>query len=137
MRARQMPSNWISRRSKPKRAWSTLRFPPFNLDRTSLKLGAIQGGAELYDGITTRYFVHHCKSCVEADPMSRFLLGPRPTWKSMIAFGSLKAIATSYVHQKLSHSSNDLVRRMAPWLPIAIIGVHVVEGTRNVIVIPS
>jgi hypothetical protein len=127
----------ISPVRKPSVASRFLRFPPFSLDRTSLKLGAIQGGAELYDGITTRYFVHHCKSCVESDPMSRLLLGPKPAWKNMIAFGSIEAVATSYLHQRMSHSSNEFVRRMAPWVPLAIIGVHIVEGTRNVIVIPS
>ena len=122
---------------KPRRVWGRIRFPPFSLDRTSLKLGAIQGGTEFYDGITTRHFVHHCKSCVEADPMSRLLLGPRPTWKSMIAFGSIEALATSYVHQRMSRSSHGFARRMAPWVPLAIIGMHAIEGTRNVIVIPS
>ena len=123
---------------KPKRLSSRLlRYPPFNLDHTSLELGVIQGGAELYDGFTTRYFVHHCKSCVEADPMSRLLLGPRPTWKSMMAFGSVEALATSYLHQRMSRSSNSFIRGIAPWVPLSIIGVHAIEGTRNVIVIPS
>jgi hypothetical protein len=54
----------------------------------------------------------------------------------MIAFGSIEAL-TSYLHQRMSHSSNGFVRGMAPWLPLAIIGVHAVEGMRNVILIPS
>jgi hypothetical protein len=61
----------------------------FALDHQSLKIGLIQGGAELYDGFSTRYFVHRCRPCTEADPASRLLLGPRPNWTGMLVFGSL------------------------------------------------
>jgi hypothetical protein len=43
------------------------------LDRTSFLYGLVLGGAETFDGATTRYFIHHCSLCFEHDPMS--LLG--------------------------------------------------------------
>jgi hypothetical protein len=101
------------------------------LDRDAIALGFLQGGAELFDGVTTRYFVHHCATCFEADPVSKFLLGPRPTWKGMIVFGSIEAIATTYVYQGLRRSSNRWLRRLAPGLPLVISGVHIRQGASN------
>lgn len=101
------------------------------LDREAIAFGLIQGGAELFDGVTTRYFVHHCATCIEEDPVSRFLLGQRPTWKGMIVFGSIEAIATTYVYQGLRRSSNRWLRRIAPGLPLVISGVHLRQGASN------
>ena len=103
----------------------------FALDRQSLRFGLIQGGAELYDGFTTRYFVHRCYPCTEADPASRLLLGPRPNWTGMIVFGSLEAVATAYVTQSMRSSSHKFIRRLATITPLSIIGVHLIEGTVN------
>jgi hypothetical protein len=122
----------------PKAARDCMVSPHFlHLNCTPLKLGIVQGGAELYDGVTTRYFVHHCKSCVESDPASRLFLGAKPSWKKMLTFGSIEAFATTYLHQRMYRSSNSFVRGLAPWLPAAIITVHVIEGSRNLTMLPS
>jgi hypothetical protein len=130
------PTEWSSSPT-PKAQRRNCMIPSLpKLECSSVKLGVIQGGAELYDGMTTRYFVHHCKSCVESDPMSRLLLGSKPTWRNMLIFGSIEAVATTYLHQQMSRSSNRTVRHFAPWIPAAIISVHIAEGTKNLIVIP-
>lgn len=108
----------------------------FALDRNSITVGLIQGSAELFDGFTTRYFVRRCSTCTEADPASRFLLGPRPSWTSMIIFGSLEAVATTYVHQTMRSSSHKFIRRVAAIMPIGIIGVHMTEGAGNLFTTP-
>jgi hypothetical protein len=109
----------------------------FALDRTAITFGLAQGGAELFDGFTTRYFVRRCRSCTEADPASRFLLGPRPSWTGMIGFGSLEAVATTYLQQSMRSSSHKFIRHLATIMPIAIIGVHMIEGTSNLITTPT
>jgi hypothetical protein len=108
----------------------------FGLDRQAFALMSVQAAAELYDGATTRNFVNHCKTCVEADPASRLLLGPRPTWKSMLAMGSLEVVATTFVSQTIRSSSNGFLRRAAPWLQFAISAVHIGESTRNMVLMP-
>jgi hypothetical protein len=109
----------------------------FALDRTAVTFGLVQGGAELFDGFTTRYFVHHCSSCVEVDPASRLLLGARPNWTGMLVFGSLEAVATTYAHQTMRSSSNKFIRRIAAITPISIIGVHLIAGAVNLSILPS
>ena len=79
----------------------------FALDQDAIRFGLLQSGAELFDGFTTRYFVNHCATCVQVDPVSRVLIGRRPGWAGMIAFGSLEAVSTSHVYQALPRSSNS------------------------------
>jgi hypothetical protein len=109
----------------------------FALDRTAITFGLVQGGAELFDGFTTRYFVHHCSSCVEVDPASRLLLGARPNWTGMLEFGSLEAVATTYAHQTMRSSSHKFIRRIAAITPISIIGVHLIAGAVNLSILRS
>jgi hypothetical protein len=103
----------------------------FALDRATLALGLVQSASELYDGFTTRYFLRHCSTCVEVDPVSHFLLGPKPAWGGMIAAGSLEVIATTYLHQNMRHSPHKLIRRCAPLAPLLLTGIHFIEGSRN------
>jgi len=107
------------------------------LDRDAIRFGVVQGGAELFDGVTTRYFENHCAICVESDPVSRLLLGRRPGWPRMIGYGALEAVSTAYVYQALHRSSNRWLRRLAPYLPITITVVHVSQATSNLVTIPS
>ena len=102
------------------------------LDRKSLTYGLVQGGAEIYDGVTTRYFIHHCSHCFENDPMSRLLLGTHPSWGKMIPMGIAEAAVATYSYRSLSHSPNRILRRVAPLVPIGLTAVHVVEGARNI-----
>jgi hypothetical protein len=103
----------------------------FSLDRTAISIGLVQAASELYDGVTTRYFLHHCSDCIEGDPLSHFLLGSRPTWARMITVGSIEGFATTYLHQYMRRSSHKMVRRCAPLAPLVVTGVHLVEGSRN------
>jgi hypothetical protein len=102
------------------------------LDRKSLTFGLVQGGAEVFDGVTTRYFIHHCSLCFENDPMSRLLLGTHPSWGKMIPIGIGEAALSTYSYRRLSHSPNRLLRGAAPLVPIGLTAVHVIEGARNI-----
>jgi hypothetical protein len=112
---------------------SAERARPFYwLDRRSLMFGLVQGGAEVFDGVTTRYFIHHCSLCFENDPMSRLLLGTHPSWGKMIPIGMGEAVLSTYSYRRLSHSPNRLLRGAAPLVPIGLTAVHMIEGTRNI-----
>src|ERR1035438_478786 len=103
----------------------------FSFDRAAISIGLVQGASELYDGVTTKYFLHHCSECLEADPVSHFLLGSRPTWARMITVGSIEGFATTYLHQYMRRSSHKMVRRCAPITPLVLTGIHLIEGSRN------
>lgn len=104
----------------------------FWLDRTSLTYGLVQGGAEIFDGFTTRNFVRHCSHCFENDPMSRLLLGAHPSWGGMIPMGLAEAVASAYSYKRLSHSSHRILRAAAPFVPVGLTAMHVIEGARNI-----
>jgi hypothetical protein len=106
--------------------------PFYWLDRNSLVFGLVQGGAETFDGVTTRYFIHHCSLCYENDPMSRLLLGTHPSWDKMVPVGIGEALVSTYSYRRLSHSPNRILRGAAPLLPIGLTAVHVIEGARNI-----
>src|SRR5580658_9499161 len=111
---------------------SAERTRPFYwLDRKSLILGLVQSGAEVFDGVTTRYFIHHCSLCFENDPMSRLLLGTHPSWDKMVPVGIGEAVLSTYSYQRMSHSPNRVLRGAAPLVPIGLTAVHVIEGARN------
>jgi hypothetical protein len=94
--------------------------------------GLAQGGAEVFDGVTTRYFIHHCSLCFENDPMSRLLLGTHPSWDKMVPVGIGEAVLSTYSYQRMSHSPNRVLRGAAPLVPIGLTAVHVIEGARNI-----
>jgi hypothetical protein len=103
----------------------------FEFDRAVLTLGLVQGASELFDGATTRYFLHHCSTCTEVDPVSHFLLGSRPAWAGMIAAGSVEALAATFLNEGMRNSRHKFVRRCAPLVPLLLTGTHLVEGSRN------
>jgi hypothetical protein len=100
------------------------------LDRTSFLYGLVLGGAETFDGATTRYFIHHCSLCFEHDPMS--LLGAHPSWDKMIPTGMLEAAVATYSYKKLSRSPHRFMRAAAPLVPVGLTTVHLIEGARNI-----
>lgn len=106
--------------------------PFYWLDRKSLAFGLAQGGAEVFDGVTTRYFIHHCSLCFENDPMARLLLGTHPSWYKMVPVGIGEALVSTYSYRRLSHSPNRVLRGAAPFIPIGLTAVHVIEGSRNI-----
>jgi hypothetical protein len=101
------------------------------LDRPAIALGLLEGGSELFDGVTTKHFLHHCSTCIERDPVSRSLLGSRPTWAGMIAAGSVEAFAAIYLNQGMRRSPHKFVRRCASLVPLLLTGIHLVEGAHN------
>jgi hypothetical protein len=103
----------------------------FALDRPAIALGLTEGVSELFDGITTKYFLHHCSTCIEIDPISHSLLGSRPTWAGMIAAGSVEALAATYLNQGMRHSRHKFVRQCSPLVPLLLTGIHFIEGARN------
>lgn len=103
----------------------------FALDRTAIVFGLVQGTSEVFDGVTTKYFLHHCSTCIEMDPVSRSVLGSRPTWGGMIAAGSVEALAATYLNQSMRHSPHKFVRQCAPLVPLLLTGIHLIEGARN------
>ena len=122
----------LSKRQKQTPASAERTQPFYWLDRKSLVFGLVQGGAEIFDGVTTRYFIHHCSLCFENDPMSRLLLGTHPSWGKMIPMGIGEAALSTYSYRRLSHSPNRLLRGAAPFVPIGLTAVHVIEGARNI-----
>jgi hypothetical protein len=102
------------------------------LDRKALTYGMVLGGAEIFDGVTTRYFIHHCSHCYEDDPMSRLLMGSHPSWGKMIPAGMVEAVAATYSYKRLSRSPHRFIRAAAPLVPVGLTAVHVIEGTRNI-----
>jgi hypothetical protein len=102
----------------------------FALDRPVIALGLIQAGAELFDGINTRRYVTNplCKVCTESDPVSRFLLGPRPTWPLMLTYGTAEDLAAAYLHQYMRRSSHRSLRWLSPAAPLTLTAIHVFEG---------
>src|SRR5579863_9950297 len=102
------------------------------LDRTALTYGLAQSGAEIFDGVTTRHFVEHCSRCFEEDPMSRLLLGTHPSWGKMIPVGIAEAAASTYSYRKLTHSPHRFVRAAAPFVPMGLSAVHIIESARNI-----
>ena len=103
----------------------------FALDRTAIVFGVVQGTPEVFDGVTTKYFLHHCSTCIEMDPVSHSLLGSRPTWTGMIAAGSVEAFAATYLNQGMRHSPHKFVRQCAPLVPLLLTGIHLIQGARN------
>jgi hypothetical protein len=101
------------------------------LDRTAVVFGLVQGTSELFDGLTTKYFLRHCSTCTEMDPVSHSLLGSRPTWTGMIAAGSVEAFAATYLNQGMRHSPHRFVRQCAPLVPLLLTGIHLIQGARN------
>ena len=102
----------------------------FALDRTAVALGLLQGGAELFDGIGTHRYVHAptCRSCIEGDPLSRLVLGPRPTWPRMLTLGAMEAFGAAYLQQSMRRSPHKLLRWLAPGVPLTLIGIHLGQG---------
>jgi hypothetical protein len=103
----------------------------FALDRNAIVFGLVQGTSEVFDGVTTKYFLHHCSTCIEMDPVSHSLLGSRPTWTGMVAAGSVEVFAATYLNQGMRHSPHKFVRQCAPLVPLLLTGIHLIEGARN------
>ncbi len=82
--------------------------------RPIVLLGAIQTGALISDGVTTRQYLH--RGYVEVDPLTRAFLGRTPTWSRMAPLGAVQVIAGMWLAERMSKSQHVWVRRLW-WLP--------------------
>jgi len=105
-----------------------IRRSPFALDRPVIALGVVEASAELFDGISTRVTNPLCKACTEGDAVSRFCLGPRPTWPLMLTYGTVEGVAAAYLHQHMRRSSHRSLRWLSPVAPLTLTAIHVIEG---------
>jgi hypothetical protein len=80
-------------------------------------LGAIQTGALISDGVTTRQYLQ--RGYVEVDPLTRALLGRTPTWGRMAPLGAIQVFAGMWLAERMAKSQHVLVRRLW-WLPQTI-----------------
>ena len=86
-------------------------------NRPVVLLGALQTGALISDGVTTRQYLH--RGYVEVDPLTRAFLGRTPTWSRMAPLGAVQVIAGMWLAERMSKSQHVWVRRLW-WLPQTI-----------------
>jgi hypothetical protein len=86
-------------------------------NRPVILLGALQTGALISDGVTTRQYLH--RGYVEVDPITRAFLGRTPTWSRMAPLGAVQVIAGMWLAERMSKSPHVWVRRLW-WLPQTI-----------------
>ena len=80
-------------------------------------LGAIQTGALISDGVTTRQYLQ--RGYVEVDPLTRTLLGRTPTWGRMAPLGAIQVFAGMWLAERMAKNQHAWVRRLW-WLPQTI-----------------
>jgi hypothetical protein len=80
-------------------------------------LGAVQTGALISDGVTTRQYLH--RGYVEVDPLTRAFLGRTPTWSRMAPLGAVQVVAGMWLAERMSKSQHVWVKRLW-WLPQTI-----------------
>jgi hypothetical protein len=91
-------------------------------DRPVLALTFAEMAAMTADGISTRNNV--LKGAVELDPVSRVLIGRKPSWERMAPIGSIVAIGQMYLAERMKHSGNSFLRKVW-WIPqVVSIGAH-------------
>ena len=99
-------------------------------NRPVVLLGAVQTGALISDGVTTRQYLH--RGYVEVDPLTRAFLGRTPTWSRMAPLGAVQVVAGMWLAEHMSKSQHVWVRRLW-WLPQTIgIAGNVAASAHNV-----
>jgi hypothetical protein len=79
-----------------------------------LALAAMQIAALVSDGITTRQFLR--RGYTEVDPLTRILIGRKPTWGRMAPLGAVQVAAGMWLAERMATSQHVWVRRFW-WLP--------------------
>jgi hypothetical protein len=99
-------------------------------NRPIVLLGAIQTGALISDGVTTRQYLQ--RGYVEVDPLTRALLGRTPTWGRMAPLGAVQVVAGMWLAERMAKSQHVWVRRFW-WLPQTIgIAGNIAASAHNV-----
>lgn len=83
-------------------------------NRPVVLLGAIQTGALISDGVTTRQYLQ--RGYVEVDPITRALLGRTPTWGRMAPLGAIQVLTGMWLAERMARSQHVWVKRFW-WLP--------------------
>jgi len=83
-------------------------------DKRVIALAAVQTGALVSDGVTTRQFLH--RGYTEVDPVARVFLGSKPTWGRMAPLGALQVAAGMWLAERMAVSRRPWIRRFW-WLP--------------------
>lgn len=83
-------------------------------DKRVIALTAVQTGALVSDGVTTRQFLH--RGYTEVDPVARVFLGSKPTWGRMAPLGAVQVAAGMWLAERMAMSRHPWIRRFW-WLP--------------------
>src|SRR5205807_3412646 len=83
-------------------------------DKLILALTTVQTVVLVSDGVTTRQFVK--RGYVEVDPLTRILIGRKPTWGRMAPLGAVQVVASVWVAERMKTSRHIWVRRLW-WMP--------------------
>ena len=106
-------------------------------DKPVMVLGLSQAAVLVEDGITTREQVR--LGYTEVDPLTKAVLGSRPTWARMAPLGALQCLLETWLAERMRASPNRWIRRLW-WLPQSVgIGGNIwgVEtNTRNARALP-
>lgn len=106
-------------------------------DKPVMALALWQSAALVADGITTRQRVS--LGYTEFDPVTRAILGSRPTWARMAPLGAVQCLLETWLAERMRTSTHKWIRRFW-WLPQSVgIGGNIwgVEAnTRNVRALP-
>ena len=86
-------------------------------NRRIVVFATMQTAALISDGVTTRQFLR--RGYVEVDPVTRILIGTRPTWARMAPLGSVQVAAGMWLAERMATSRHVWIRRFW-WLPQAI-----------------
>ena len=99
-------------------------------NRPIVALATIQTAALIADGVTTRQYLK--RGYVEIDPLTRILIGRRPTWARMAPLGTLQVLAGMWLAERMETSRHGWIRRLW-WLPeVAGIAGNTVATVNNV-----
>ena len=95
-----------------------------------LALAMLQTAALISDGVTTRQYLR--RGYVEVDPLTKILIGSKPTWARMAPLGMVQVVAGMWLAEHMSTSRHVWVRRFR-WLPqIAGIAANAAATAHNV-----
>jgi hypothetical protein len=94
-----------------------------------LALAMLQTAALISDGVTTRQYLD--RGYVEVDPLTKILIGSKPTWARMAPLGMVQVFAGMWLAQQMAGSQHVWVRRLR-WLPqIAGIAANTAAAAHN------
>jgi hypothetical protein len=86
-------------------------------DKPVMALALSQTAALVADGITTREQVR--LGYTETDPLTRAVLGSRPTWARMAPLGAVQCLLETWLAERMRTSTHRWIRRLW-WLPQSV-----------------